>query len=87
MYEPKHVHQALQSGDQQQFNAVHMCRNDRMGSLQQQGIATRPATHAVHMHSYYLGNYQLRPEVFQAAQAVNGCSISLPFFHGMQAEE
>jgi len=58
-----------------------------MEALQQQGVSTRPATHAVHMLSYYRDKYSLRPEQFPAAQAANDCSISLPLFHGMRADE
>lgn len=87
LFEPKQVRQALNTGDRQQLNAVHERRNAWMEALQQQGVSTRPATHAVHMLSYYRNKYQLRPEQFPAAQAANDCSISLPLFHGMQAEE
>ena len=69
------------------LSEVHQERNAWMEALQQQGLSTRPATHAVHMSSYYRDKYQLKPEHFTAAQAANDCSISLPLFHGMLAEE
>ena len=47
------------------------------------GISTRPATHAVHMLSYYQ-KYQLKPEDFPNAHISDHCSISLPLFHGMK---
>ena len=87
LFEPEQVRQALNTGDLQQLNAVHERRNAWMEVLQQQGVSTRPATHAVHMLSYYRNRYQLRPEQFPAAQAANECSISLPLFHGMRAAE
>jgi len=87
LFEPEQVGQALQSGDQQKLNTVHERRNAWMEALQGQGISTRPATHAVHMLSYYRKKYQKRPEQFPAAQAANNCSISLPLFHGMQPLE
>jgi dTDP-4-amino-4,6-dideoxygalactose transaminase len=87
LFEPEQVRQALKTGDQQLLNAVHERRNAWMETLQQQGVSTRPATHAVHMLSYYRNHYQLRPEQFPAAQAANDCSISLPLFHGMRAVE
>jgi len=87
LFEPEQVRQAVKTGDQQQLNAVHERRNACMEALQQQGVSTRPATHAVHMLSYYRDKYQLRPEQFSAAQAANDCSISLPLFHGMHADE
>ena len=66
---------------------VNQQRNVWMESLQQRGVSTRPATHAVHMLGYYRTKYHLRPEQFPAAQAANDCSISLPLFHGMRPEE
>ena len=87
LFEPELVHQALGNGDQQLVNEVHERRNAWMEALQQEGVSTRPATHAVHMLSYYRKKYQLSPEQFPAAQAANECSISLPLFHGMQPEE
>ena len=58
-----------------------------MELLQQQGISTRPATHAVHMLTFYRKKYQLKPEDFPNAFAANDCSISLPLFHGMMKDE
>ena len=66
---------------------VNQARNDWMDSLQQVGISTRPATHAVHMLSYYRQKYDLKPADFPAARAANDCSISLPLFHGMSEAE
>ncbi|MGB0799317.1 MAG: DegT/DnrJ/EryC1/StrS family aminotransferase, partial [Planktomarina sp.] len=62
-------------------------RNSWMEELQARGISTRPATHAVHMLSFYAGKYNLKPEHFPNAYAANHCSISLPLFHGMTDEE
>ena len=76
LFEPDQVHQAIQNRDQQQLNAVRERRNGWMELLQQQGISTRPATHAVHMLSYYRDKYSLRPDQFPSAQAANECSIS-----------
>jgi dTDP-4-amino-4,6-dideoxygalactose transaminase len=58
-----------------------------MDKLQKVGISTRPATHAVHMLSFYKEKYKLNPQDFPNAYAANDCSISLPLFHGMTAEE
>jgi len=66
---------------------VNQARNDWMDRLQQVGISTRPATHAVHMPSFYRQKYELNPEDFPTAQAANDCSISLPLFHGMTEAE
>ncbi|RRR76008.1 MAG: hypothetical protein EI684_03695 [Candidatus Viridilinea halotolerans] len=46
-----------------------------------------PATHAVHMLSFYQQKYQVQPQAFPNAWAANECSISLPLFHGLLPEE
>jgi perosamine synthetase len=62
-------------------------RNSWMDQLQQAGISTRPATHAVHMLTFYREKYRLKPEDFPNAYRANDCSISLPLFHGMTTAE
>ena len=66
---------------------VNLARNVWMEALQQEGISTRPATHAVHMLSYYKNKYDIRPTDFPNAYMSNDCSISLPLFHGMSEAE
>ena len=66
---------------------INLCRNEWMDCLQKSGISTRPATHAVHMLKFYKEKYNLEPENFLNAYAADQCSISLPLFHGMKAEE
>jgi perosamine synthetase len=62
-------------------------RNQWMDDLQKSGISTRPATHAVHMLSFYKEKYNLMPEDFPNSYVADQCSISLPLFHGMKDEE
>jgi len=71
------------ASDPYQLAAVNAARNRWMEALQAAGISTRPATHAVHMLTYYAEKYDLRPEDFPNARVANDCSISLPLFHGM----
>jgi perosamine synthetase len=66
---------------------INQARNAWMDRLQQAGISTRPATHAVHMLSFYGEKYSLKQLDFPNAYAANDCSISLPLFHGMTNEE
>tara|TARA_R110000824_G_scaffold288508_3_gene476802 strand:- start:139032 stop:140216 length:1185 start_codon:yes stop_codon:yes gene_type:complete len=66
---------------------VNQKRNDWMDSLQSVGISTRPATHAVHMLTFYREKYDMQAENMPNAYAANDCSISLPLFHGMTDEE
>lgn len=71
----------------QSVKRVNAKRNEWMDCLQQAGISTRPATHAVHMLTYYCNKYGLKPEDFPMAYAANDCSISLPLFNGMTERE
>ena len=64
-----------------------MARNKWMEDLQEMGISTRPATHAVHMLDFYKNKYNISSEDFWNSYVANHCSISLPLFHGMKAEE
>lgn len=66
---------------------INQKRNEWMDHLQQVGISTRPATHAVHMLAFYKHKYELKAEDFPNAHAANDCSISLPLFHGMSEAE
>ncbi len=66
---------------------INEARNKWMDDLLQAGVSTRPATHAVHMLTYYREKYSLKPVDFPNAWAANDCSISLPLFHGMTAAE
>lgn len=66
---------------------VNNLRNEWMDKLQKAGISTRPATHAVHMLTFYRDKYHLKPEDFPNAYIANDCSISLPLFHGMKSDE
>jgi dTDP-4-amino-4,6-dideoxygalactose transaminase len=67
--------------------AIHEARNAWMDRLQKDGVSTRPATHAVHMLSFYRDKYRLRAEDFPNAYAADQCSISIPLFNGMRPEE
>jgi len=66
---------------------INANRNKWMDDLQKSGISTRPATHAVHMLSFYKEKYNLIPEDFPNAYAADQCSISLPLFHGLKEDE
>ncbi|MEO6302333.1 MAG: DegT/DnrJ/EryC1/StrS family aminotransferase [Bacteroidia bacterium] len=64
-----------------------MKRNDIMEYLQQNGISTRPGTHAVHMLGYYATNYNLKPHDFMGAFACNEYSMSIPLHNKMVDED
>jgi perosamine synthetase len=69
------------------ISRINKARNGWMDQLQRVGISTRPATHAVHMLTYYREKYNLNPEDYPNAYIANDCSISLPLFHGMTEVE
>ena len=53
-------------------------RNRLLQRLEDQGIATRQGTHAVHMLGYYRNTYGYRPEDYPNAYACDHLSITLP---------
>lgn len=61
-----------------------MKRNDMMEFLQQQGISTRPGTHAVHMLGYYASNYNIKPQDYMGAYQCNEYSMSIPLHNKME---
>lgn len=62
-------------------------RNDIMEILQQQGISTRPGTHAVHMLTFYSKKYGIRPDDFPGAKAANDHSMAIPLHNRMVKED
>ena len=73
--------------NQNSVSRINVMRNAWMDKLQKDGVSTRPATHAVHMLSYYKEKYGIKPVGFPNAYAADQCSISLPLFHGMKEDE
>jgi perosamine synthetase len=84
---PERVKKAAKDLDIKEIKLINKMRNEWMDELQNEGVSTRPATHAVHILSYYKNKYNLSPEDFPHAFAANDCSISLPLFHGMKKDE
>jgi perosamine synthetase len=87
LFLPDRAKTAAKTGDVNEVKVINELRNAWMDQLQYAGISTRPATHAVHMLSFYEQKYSLSPERFPNAFAANDCSISLPLFHGMTEAE
>lgn len=69
------------------IDKINSKRNEWMDTLYRQGISTRPATHAVHLLSYYKKKYSCIPEDYPNSYRADHCSISLPLFHGMKDSE
>ena len=55
--------------------------------LEDQGIATRQGTHAVHMLGYYRKRFGYKPEDFVNAYACDHLSITLPLYIGITDED
>jgi perosamine synthetase len=64
-----------------------MKRNDIMEVLQQQGISTRPGTHAVHMLDVYAKMYNINPKDFPNAYKADQFSMSIPMHNKMVKED
>ena len=62
-------------------------RNDLMESLQQQGIATRPGTHAVHMLNYYVEKFNYAPDDYSGAKLSNDNSMAIPLHNRMNEDD
>tara|TARA_B100000963_G_scaffold358304_1_gene382612 strand:+ start:8592 stop:9764 length:1173 start_codon:yes stop_codon:yes gene_type:complete len=69
------------------IESMNLKRNNWMEMLQDHGISTRPATHSVHMLTYYKEKYLLNSQDYINSYIANECSISLPLFNGMTEEE
>lgn len=66
-------------------NSRELCekRNQLMLKLEDEGIATRPGTHAVVETGLYSSLYDLKPEQFPNAHLAAALSLALPLFPGM----
>lgn len=62
-------------------------RNTLLAKLEEEGIATRQGTHAVHMLGYYKNRFGYLPEDYENAYACDRLSITLPLYAGMTAED
>tara|TARA_Y100001968_G_C19397318_1_gene739081 strand:- start:281 stop:1480 length:1200 start_codon:yes stop_codon:yes gene_type:complete len=78
---------ALENNNESELLKIHKERNKLMEYLQDKGISTRPATHAIHMLEFYKTAYDIKPFDFRNSYASFFCSISLPFYIGMHDEE
>jgi dTDP-4-amino-4,6-dideoxygalactose transaminase len=62
-------------------------RNDLMQRLEQQGVATRPGTHAVHMLAYYRERFGLEAGDFPGARDCANQTMAIPLHNRMSAED
>lgn len=71
----------------EKINRLNFERNILMEKLEENGIATRQGTHAVHTLSYYQKRYQLKDNDYLMAYASDRLSITLPLYAGMSENE
>ena len=62
-------------------------RNELMEILQEQGIATRPGTHAITMLNYYQSKYKLKATDFPGALACHNLSMAIPLHNRMVEDD
>ncbi len=62
-------------------------RNEIMEKLQEQGISTRPGTHAVHMLTYYRDKFGLIDDDFPGARDCNANTMAIPLHNRMTSED
>jgi len=62
-------------------------RNEIMETLQQQGISTRPGTHAVHMLKYYRQRFGLKPDDFPGARDCDRNTMAIPLHNRMTDDD
>ena len=74
----------LDEGEIARGNAV---RNQVMQALEEERIATRQGTHAVHALDYYARTFGYRPMDLPGAWAADRLSLTLPLYAGMTDEE
>ncbi len=66
---------------------LHQQRNRMMASLEADGIATRPGTHAAFAQGYYTQKYGLRPSDFPNAFMAERLSLALPLYATMTDDD
>jgi dTDP-4-amino-4,6-dideoxygalactose transaminase len=64
-----------------------LARNNFMSYLNENGIQTRPGTHAVHFQTYYKNKYSFSPEDFLNSFIAEQCSVALPIYPSLSDEE
>lgn len=62
-------------------------RNTIMEKLQENGIATRPGTHAIHMLNVYKERFGFNDADFPGARDCNNCSMAIPLHNRMTKDD
>jgi dTDP-4-amino-4,6-dideoxygalactose transaminase len=62
-------------------------RNEIMDRLKEQGVSTRPGTHAVHMLGLYRSRYGLEPSDYPNARDCEWQTLAIPLHNRMEPED
>lgn len=73
--------------DMKNIDVINKKRNEFMKYLFDNGISTRPGTHAVHTQEYYSKKYNIKKEDFPNSYIADKCSITFPLFVGISEDE
>lgn len=66
---------------------AHLFRNSVIKFMQNNGIAIRQGTHAVHLQRYYAKKYGLKAEAFPHSLEADYLTLTLPLYDGLKAED
>jgi dTDP-4-amino-4,6-dideoxygalactose transaminase len=67
--------------------ALHARRNGVMAALEEQGIATRPGTHAAALQAFYVEKYGFRAQAFPNAWIAEQLTIALPLYPQLPVDD
>ena len=62
-------------------------RNKVMESLESNGIATRPGTHAIHLLGYYANKFSFKPNDFPNSLIANETSMAIPLHNRLSKDD
>jgi dTDP-4-amino-4,6-dideoxygalactose transaminase len=68
-------------------DAAPVPRNDIMARLHEQGVATRPGTHAIHMLGYYVDRFGHTPGDFPGARDCERNTMAIPLHNAMSEDD
>lgn len=92
-YDYKHGYQSFvclfapEKITEKNISKVRDYRNKFMKYLMDNGIHTRPGTHAVHTLGYYASKYGIKKTDFINSYIADFCSVSLPVYPGLENEQ
>jgi dTDP-4-amino-4,6-dideoxygalactose transaminase len=62
-------------------------RNSVMESLEKNGVATRPGTHAIHLLGYYVKRFGFKPTDFPNSLIASETSMAIPLHNKLRVSD